>query len=83
MSIGSALSSQLIATAMTLRSRFSVINGYQLLEFLIRMASSLKELKRMESLCLDPYTFLDARNYWDKGKTLRLIREQIEEKEEN
>ena len=46
------------------------------------MTNNLKELKRMESLCLDPYTFLAARNYWDKGKTLRLIREQIEEKEE-
>jgi hypothetical protein len=37
----------------------------------------------MESLCFDPYTFLAARNYWDKGKTLCLIREQIEEKEED
>jgi len=38
----------------------------------------LKELQRMEALCLDPYSLLCARNYWDKGQTLRSIRQEIQ-----
>jgi DNA polymerase sigma len=38
----------------------------------------LKELQRKEALCsTDPYSLLFARNYWDKGRTLKAIRVEI------
>ena len=40
-------------------------------------ATRLKELQRMEALCLDPYSLLCARNYLDQGLTLRSIRVEI------
>jgi len=41
-------------------------------------ATRLKELQRMEALCsTDPYSLLCARNYWDKGRTLKAIRQEI------
>ena len=42
-----------------------------------RLPARLKELQRMEALCLDPYSLLFARNYWDKGRTLKAIRVEI------
>ena len=42
------------------------------------MANELKELQRKEALCSsDPYSSLFARNYWDKGRTLKAIRVEI------
>ena len=42
-------------------------------------ATRLKELQRLEALCAgDPYSLLFARNYWDKGQTLRAIRQEIQ-----
>ena len=42
-------------------------------------ATRLKELQRLEALCAgDPYSLLFARNYWDKGQTLRSIRQEIQ-----
>jgi len=42
-------------------------------------AARLKELRRMEKDCAgDPYSYLFAKNYWDKGQTLRAIRQEIQ-----
>ena len=42
-------------------------------------SARLKELQRMEALCsTDPYSYLFAKNYWDKGQTLRAIRQEIQ-----
>ena len=41
-------------------------------------SARLKELRRMEKDCAgDPYSYLFAKNYWDKGQTLRSIRVEI------
>jgi len=42
-------------------------------------SARLKELRRMEKDCAgDPYSYLFAKNYWDKGQTLRSIRQEIQ-----
>ena len=42
-------------------------------------SARLKELRRMEKDCAgDPYSYLFAKNYWDKGQTLRAIRQEIQ-----
>ena len=42
-------------------------------------AARLKELRRLEADCAgDPYSYLFAKNYWDKGQTLRAIRQEIQ-----